>query len=54
VRSLPLLSLLVAGPVLASIAVRMDVSALTAAATDVVDSRVVSSSSSGPATTAGS
>jgi hypothetical protein len=45
VRFLPFLSLLVAGPVLASISVRMDLPALTAAATDVVDSRVVSSSS---------
>lgn len=45
VRILALLPLLLAGPVLASIAVRMDVPALTAAATDVVDGRVVSSSS---------
>lgn len=45
VRTLPLLSLLLAGPVLASVALRMDVPALAAAATDVVDGRVVSSSS---------
>jgi hypothetical protein len=43
VRSLPFFSLLLAGPVLASVAVRMDVATLTAASTDVVDGRVISS-----------
>jgi hypothetical protein len=45
VRTLLLLTLLVAGAALASTAVRLDAPALTAAATDVVDGKVVSSSS---------
>jgi hypothetical protein len=45
VRTLLLLTLLVASATLASTAVRLDASALTAAATDVVDGKVVSTSS---------
>jgi hypothetical protein len=43
VKRLALLALLVATPAFASVALRMDVPALTAAATDVVDGTVVSS-----------
>jgi hypothetical protein len=43
VKSLALLALLAAAPAFASAALQMDVAALTAAATDVVDGQVVSS-----------
>ena len=43
VKRLALLTLLLAAPAFASAALRMDVPALTAAATDVVDGKVVSS-----------
>jgi hypothetical protein len=43
VKRLALLALLLAAPAFASVALRMDVPALTAAATDVVDGTVVSS-----------
>ncbi len=45
-KSLPLLTLLLATAVLASTAVQMDLPALTAAASDVVEARVVSSTAS--------
>ena len=45
VRTIFFLTLLTAGTALASTAVRLDTPALTAAATDVVDGNVVSSSS---------